>query len=117
MSRYELSAGEKVELQAVFGENGDQGFSVGQPPKQSNWDWVLNEWRHGRRVLPGPVPKAVGYEQRAHPKFLDGTPYPPPPISRPEWDVLVAAHGLHPRISAAAEAASLEDDDDNEDED
>jgi len=112
-----LTAHEKDELRAIFGEDGEQGYSIGVPPRFNPMDWVMNEWRHGRRVLPGPVPKAVGYEQRPHPKFLDGTPYPPPPISRPEWDVLVAAHGLHPRISAAAEAASLEDDDDIEDED
>ena len=116
MAEYDLSEAEQVELRAIFGE-GEIGYTYGHKPKQSRWDWVLNEWRHGRRVTTGDDPGVTTSPETPKPTFLDGTPMPTPGPPRAEWDRLVALHGVRPRISAAVEAASLVDDFDIEDED
>ena len=110
MSGYGLTESEKAELRLVFGED-NLGVSVGVAPRFNPMDWVMNEWAHGRQVMPGVDPGVTTSPETPHPTFGDGTPFPPPPIPRAAWDALVAVHGVRPRVSAAVEAASLDDDD------
>jgi len=108
MGKYDLSAGEKAELSAVFGE-GEIGYSYGHEPKPDPMDWVFNEWAHGRQVMgSGYVPPIVSPTRY----WLDGTPMPNHPTTHAEWDALVAEHGLNP--AHFAENRGVTDDEDDE---
>jgi len=107
MGKYDLSAGEKAELSAVFGE-GEIGYSYGHEPKPDPMDWVFNEWAHGRQVMgSGYVPPIVSPTRY----WLDGTPMPNHPTTHAEWDALVAEHGLNPAHFAENRGGTDDEDD------